>query len=105
MATIVDRRNPGPFAPVAAHHVRDPAWAPPPHHTRRGRGARPVRHGGKRRRYVWRDLGVAVLVLAAAVGVVVGLMEVDPASREAALELVRQGETATRAWVGDLPLP
>lgn len=104
MATIVDRPHPG-HARVAAHHVRDPAWARPPNHTRRGRGHRPVRHGGARRRYVWRDIGVALLTVAVAAGVVVALLQTDPAARDAVLEVVSGWRATAQAYVGDLPWP
>jgi|GEM_PF-1372361 len=105
MATIVDRPGHGGIARSAAHHVRDPAWTRPPHHTRRARRSRPVRHAGGRRRYVWRDLGLALLTLVAAVGVVVGLLHTDPTMRAAVVDLLRGAGTAARAWLGDLPWP
>ena len=58
MATIVDR--PSGFPVGAAHHARNPQWVRPPHHTRHARTSRPVRHAGRRRRYVLRDLALAL---------------------------------------------
>ncbi|MCC2336072.1 hypothetical protein [Cellulomonas wangsupingiae] len=103
MATVADRRYPVPQRRGAAHHARDPAWVRPPHHTRPARRARAMRHasahGG---RHLLRDVTLALLTLALAGGVVVGILHLDPALRDEVLDLLRQAEAAVRARVDAL---
>ncbi|ADG76082.1 hypothetical protein Cfla_3200 [Cellulomonas flavigena DSM 20109] len=107
MATIVDR--PSGFSVGAAHHARNPEWVRPPHHTRHARTSRPVRHAGRRRRYVLRDLALALLAVAAAAGVVVGLLHLDPTMRAEVLDLLREARADVavrldaRGWLAGLP--
>ena len=96
MATIVDR--PSGFSAGAAHHARNPEWVRPPHHTRHARTSRPVRHAGRRRRYVLRDLALALLAVAAAAGVVVGLLHLDPTMRAEVLDLRREARGGGGGW-------
>lgn len=104
MATIVDR--PHPFPPVTAHHARNPGYVPPPHHTRSAQASRRARHGGHRRRYVARDLGLALLTLVIAAGVVYALLEnADPAVKTQVLAIVEPAWDAVSAKVGGLSLP
>lgn len=99
MATVVDRRGPGRAARGTAHHARDRSWVRPPQHTRAS-GAHPaVRHATSRRRHVWRDLALAVLTLAAAGTVVVGLLRLDPAMQDAVVDLLRGAGGTARTWL------
>lgn len=103
MATIVDRRGPGRAARGTAHHARDRSWVRPPQHTRPSGAPLAVRHATSRRRHVWRDLALAVLTLAAAGAVVVGLLRLDPVMQDAVLDVLRGAGASVRAWVTGLP--
>ncbi|MBF0686376.1 MAG: hypothetical protein IR158_01230 [Cellulomonas sp.] len=103
MATIVDRRGQGRPRRATAHHARDPGWVRPPQHTRSG--GTTARHGTARRGHVVRDVALALLTTAAAVGVVAGLLHDDPAAQASVLELLHGAEATVRAWLADLPRP
>ncbi|MBD7919070.1 hypothetical protein H9657_12395 [Cellulomonas sp. Sa3CUA2] len=105
MATIVDRRGPRRAPRGTAHHARDRSWVRPPQHTRAAGAPLAVRHATRPRRHVWRDLALAVLTLAATAGVVVGLLQADPAMRDAVLDLLRGVQEAARAWQADVTWP
>ena len=105
MATIVDRRGQGRPRRATAHHARDPEWVRPPQHTRSGGGASAARHGTAHRGHVVRDVALALLTTAAAVGVVAGLLHTDPAAQAAVVELLHGAEQAARTWLADLPRP
>ncbi|UZN02953.1 hypothetical protein [Cellulomonas sp. S1-8] len=105
MATIVDRRGPGRAARGTAHHARDRSWSRPPQHTRDTDAPHAVRHAAGHRGQVWRDLGLAVLTLAVAAAVVLGLLHLDPETRAALIELLQGWQTVARGWWADLPWP
>ncbi len=103
MAIAVERPYRSHGARGAAHHARDPDWHRPPQHTRGARTTHAVRHSaGRRRRHVWRDLAVALLVVALAAVVVVGLLHADPDLRAAVVDLLRDVEVGARERVAAL---
>lgn len=98
MATIVDRRGPRRPPRAASHHARDRGRVRPPAHTRDADALLAARHSTGRRRHLVRDVFLALLTLAAAAGVVVGLLQMDPAMRDAVVALLHRALDAARQW-------